>query len=330
MQAVASTPTTPTSTGATTVAQAPLENPKDAQAEVRKIALFLIEKEPNKPIGYRLIRSLRWDIIEKAPPSENGKTRMEPPNKEKREFLQNLMAKGEWKKALLTSQKTFCSGPLHYWLDLQRISATSCKELGNEYSSIYNTICLETALLIKRVPEIVDLSYSDGSPFCDGATKDWLESDSSSVLSSSDSSSSKKSDETSYPLKEEKKEVNALIATGKLDSAIELIQNKISDSGIERLNFKRSLILCNLLISGKHANVAMAILESLNDKITTYNLEKWEPDLAVEVWSLLIKVYKIVGNNKPQNIQIIIQEKQNSILNKISCINPKSAIEFKL
>lgn len=323
--AAARTPTQQPSAQATV-----METPKDAQSEGRKVAMLLIEKEPEKPMGYRLIRSLRWDLIEKAPPAEGGKTRMEPPTAERKTFLQNLIAKEDWGQALATAEKAFGSGPTHYWLDLQRISATACKNLGKSYDAIHDAICLETALFLKRIPEIQELSYSDGSPFCDEATKDWIDSDVSAVLSSSDGDVSRRKSVKDDPLNEEKKEINALVSKGKTEDAIEILQKKIHETGSERINFKRSLMLCNLLFSVKHADIALAILEHLHEKIDKYNLDKWEPDLAIETWCLLARAYKIVGSSKSQNIQIALQEKQNIILNRLSCLDPKSALKLNI
>jgi len=319
-------PSTPTPTAATPVPQGPMENTKDAQANGRKIAQFLIEKEPEKPMGYRLMRILRWDGIEKAPPAEGGKIRIEGPTEQRRTFLKNSTGSGDWKKLLAAAEKDFSSGPTLYWIDLQRMSATACKNLGDAYKPVYEAICIETALVLKRMPEIRDLCYSDGSPFCDEATKDWIESEVTPMLSAGGSVGA--GGTQGDPLKEERKEINELVSAGKTDNAVEILQGKIHDSGSERINFKRSLMLCNLLFSAKHADIAQAILESLHEKISTYNLDKWEPDLAVEAWCLLVKAYKFVGNSKPQNMQLAIQEKQNSILSKISCIDPKSALKL--
>ncbi len=309
-------------------AQKPLENTKDAQANARKVALFLIEKEPEKPMGYRLLRSLRWDGLINTPPAEGGKTRLEGPIAQKISFLQGLVGKSDWKKALSSAETTFGGGTTHYWLDLQRISANACKELGDAYDSVHRAICVETALLIQRIPDIKELTFSDGTPFCDNATKDWLESDVAAILSQSGSNGSAGSGGED-PLKEEKKEINKLVSAGKIGDAVEILQRKINESGSERVNFKRSLLLGDLLISSKNADIALAILESLQEKIDRFHLDKWESDLAVESWCLLVKAYKIVSANKPQNIQTTILEKQNSILHKISCIDPKSALKLK-
>jgi len=313
-------------TAAPRVPRGPMENIKDAQANGRKIAQFLIEKEPEKPMGYRLMRIMRWDGIEKAPPAESGKIRIEGPPEQRKTFLKNCTGSGDWKKLLASAEKDFSSGPTLYWIDLQRMSATACKNLGDPYKSIHEAICMETALFLKRIPEIKELCYSDGSPFCDEATKDWIDSEVTPMLSSGSAAGGGGSGDD--PLKKERKEINELVSAGKTDQAVEILQGKIHESGSERINFKRSLMLCNLLFSAKHADIAQAILESLHEKITAYNLERWEPDLAVEAWCLLVKAYKMTAKSKPQNMQIAIQEKQNSILSKISCIDPKSALKL--
>jgi len=291
--------------------------------------MFLIEKEPEKPLGYRLLRSLRWDIIEKAPVAEGGKTKIEALPAERKTYLLGLLSKGDWKQTLATAEKTFSSGPTQYWLDLQRISAVSCKNLGAPYESAYNAICSETALFLKRVPEIPDLCYSDGSPFCDGITREWLASDVAAAAAGGKSSGGASSVQDDS-IAGEKKEINELASSGKIEAAIQILQKKINDSGSERINFKRSIMLCNLLISAKHAEIAVSILESLNEKIDRYNLHKWEPELAIETWRLLLTTYGAIGSTLQPNKQVAIQEKQNSILNKISCIDPISALKLKI
>ena len=304
---------------------------KEVEVDGRKIALFLIENEPEKPLGYRLLRSLRWDLIEKPPLSENGQARMEVPLNERITFIQNLILKREWKRALLSAEKEFSSGVSHFLLDLQRVSSVACKELGKGFKNVNNAICYETALFIRRIPDVISLSYSDGTPFCDNATKDWIDSDVKKILSSHDSSVSEKDGSCcTDPLKNEKKEINLLSSAGKFDKAIKIMQEKINGSGIKNQNFKRELIICNLLFSVKRADIALAILESLHEKIMYYHLDEWEPDLAVETWCLLVKAYKIAGSSKPQNIQVTFLERQNSILNKISCIDPNSSLQIKI
>jgi type VI secretion system protein VasJ len=77
----------------------PMETPKQAMGIARKAAFFLIEKELQRPMGYRLMRSLRWDILEKSPPAEAGKTQLPGPAPQQRAYLNGLLAQQDWKNA---------------------------------------------------------------------------------------------------------------------------------------------------------------------------------------------------------------------------------------
>lgn len=304
-----------------------MDNTKEAQANAKKIAAFLIEKEPEKPMGYRLIRTLRWGSVENAPPAEGGKIKVEGPNEQKKTFLKNLTGKEEWKRLLSETEKEFSGGPNHYWLDLQRMSATACKNLGESYNSVYDAICIETALFVKRIPDITGLSFGNGLAFCDDATKDWIESDIAAILSSE---SQKGSSGHGNPLKDEQKEINQLVSAGKTDEAIDILNDRIRGSGEEQTHFRRSLMLCNVLLSAKNTAVAIAVLEGLEKKIDDLKIDKWEPELAIEALSLLYKTYKATVSKQTPQIQVTINQKQNSILSKISIIDTKSALKLNI
>jgi len=69
---------------------------------------------------------------------------------------------------------------------------------------------------------------------------------------------------------------------------LDLLQNAIRNSSNERDNFRRSILVCTLLMSAKQPDIALSILESLAEKIQLYHLDKWDPDLAVEAWSIMV------------------------------------------
>ncbi|MBN1309579.1 MAG: type VI secretion system protein TssA, partial [Chitinispirillaceae bacterium] len=160
----------------------PMETPKQAQTIIRKAALFLVEKEGAKPMGYRLLRSVRWDLLDKAPPAEGGKTQITGPNAQQRAYFQKLVADKEWKTIIEKAESAFAGGGNHLWLDLQRLITTACKELGAGYTPLRNALLVETAMLLRRVPELPELFFSDGSPLCDDATRDWIAADVQAAL----------------------------------------------------------------------------------------------------------------------------------------------------
>lgn len=310
-----------------TTAAEPMDTPKQAMGFARKAALFLIDKEPLRPMGYRLMRSLRWDILEKTPPVEAGRTQLPGPSAQQRSYFQGLITQQEWKTALEKAEPAFATASNHLWIDLQRIIATASEKLGEPYKAVRSAVLVETAYFIKRLPEIVTLSFADGSPFCDEATKKWLSGEVKRMLSPDGGAAATSAGSANLVDKETIK-VNELVAAGKIEEAIDLVQSGIRTAKCERDSFRRSIQVGTLLLMAKQAEIAVSVLEMLDQKTVVYNLDKWDPDLAVEAWSLLMQAYKAARAGKPPNIQISLQEKQNSILTKVSYIDPKKALQL--
>lgn len=331
-QTTSGAPVTATGTaGAGNAAPAgPMENVKDALELVRKAAIFLIEKEPLKPAGYRLMRSVRWDAIENAPVvTEGNLTRLDPLPEERRNFLQGLLGKGDFKVAFETVEKAFSSGVTLYWLDLQRIATTAAKQLGPTYDAVRNAIQLETALFVKRVPKILTLAYSDGTPFCDPATLDWINSDVAAMLSSGKGGGGNVNDE----VEADKRAANDLASGNKVDDAIDLLMSKINESGSERDNFRRRVVIASIMISSKRPDIAIYILENLVEIIDKNNLVTWEPSLAAEALNYLVRAYNallLAGKDKDKekdtaaNLDRIV-EKRDAAMKRLSFADPKIA-----
>jgi type VI secretion system protein VasJ len=320
--------TTPAPGGAPGAAAAePMDTPKQAQGLGRKAAVYLIEKESQKPMGYRLMRCLRWDLMEKAPPAENGKSLIAPPPAQQRTFFQNLIAQQDWKTALEKGEAAFAGGTNHLWLDLQRIIATACERLGEPYAAVRAAVLFETAAFVKRMPEILNLSFSDGSPFADEMTKSWIAAESKAVFGSGKTAPAE-GGEGGDSFTKEQEEADALCLSGKSEEAIDLVQRGIRSARSERESFRRSMLVASLLLKANQPDIAVSVLEMLDQKAGSYNLAAWEPELAVEAWAALVSAYRAAKGGKPPPVQMALQEKQNSILTKVSCIDPKRALQL--
>jgi type VI secretion system protein VasJ len=309
----------------------PMDTPKQAQTIARKAAGFLIEKEPQRPMGFRLMRSLRWDIFEKAPPSEGGKTQLAPPPADLVASLNASLNNKEFKPALDKAETAFTAAANHLWLGLQRIAALAAQGLGEPYKPVEQAILFETGLFVRRFPDIMKLSFSDGSPFCDDATRDWIAASVMPMFSAEGGAAAPKKDADEScgdKVEDDKKKVASLTATGKTEAALDLLQNAIRNSSNERDNFRRSILVCNLLVTAKQPDIALSILDSLDAKIQLYHLDKWDPDLAVDAWGIMVKVLKVARASKTPPVQASMAEKQNSILSKISQIDPKKAFSL--
>lgn len=315
----------PASASATIAAPETFDSPRQAIPIVKKAAQVMIEKEPQKIMGYRIMRILRWDLLEKAPPADSGKTQLAAPASQSRTYMINLLNQKDWKTLFDKSEATFMAGANHVWLDLQRYSYTACKELGPTYNQLADAIIAETAFFIQRIPEIVNMKFSDDTPFCDDATKDWINNTvATSKGSGSGGGGSRESADD--PLKKELQSINELSAANQFDKALDLCISGKRNSGCKRDNFRRSIQIGTLLLKAKQPDLAVSVLESLHEEITTYSLDSWEPSLAVEAWATLVGAYKVAKNQKTPQIQSSLQEKQNTILSRIAQIDPKKAL----
>ncbi len=306
----------------------PMDTPKQAQTLVRKAARFLIENEPEKTMGYRLMRAARWDVLEQAPPAQDGKTQLQGPNAQQRSFFQNLLSQNDWKTLREKAEEVFAGGGAHLWLDLQRYGVLACDNLGESWKRVGEAIMRETGMLLRRLPGLAELRFADGSPFCDEATRDWLGSDVRKMLGDDGEEVPEGGADAGDPFEEERKEVNALMSSGQVEKALDMLQRAMRNSDNEELNFKRSILLGRVLLKGKQPDIAVSVLESLDEKIGVHGLDKWNPDLAIEAWSMLVQACKVGRSQKPQAVQVAMTERHDTILRRISQINPRKAFDL--
>jgi len=311
---------------AVSAADAPIDSPKTAQTLARKAARFLIEKEPSRVMGYRLMRSVRWDLLEKAPPAEGGKTQLAGPAEQQRTYFAGLVGQKDWKTLFDKAEESFASGANHLWLSLPRFQAMACKELGDAWKEVRRAILIETRFFLDRLPDILQCAFADGTPFADDATKQWINEEvkAGDAGSAAGSAASAPAD----PLVKEEREVNALVAANQVEKALELLQTAMRTSASEAHNFNRSILVGKLLLKAKQPDLALSILETLDEKIVLFHLDKWDPDLAIDAWSVLIQTLKVAKAAKPAPVQAAMSDKQAAVLKKISQISPQKAFEL--
>jgi type VI secretion system protein VasJ len=121
-------------------------------------------------------------------------------------------------------------------------------------------------------------------------------------------------------------EVLALASAGKLPEALAALRDAMRASSSVRENFRRSILMGSLLLKGKQPLVAIPVLESLNETIEEYHLERWDPDLALEALVELLQAYRQARQAAPQQTQLA--EKQQALLGRISRIDPSRAFEL--
>ncbi len=262
---------------------------------IMRAANFLRESKPDNPIPYKLSRVIKWYPIVKLPPATDGKTQIPGILPQLVQAFQNLLNGAEWDTLLKQSETNFPNAPL--WFDLQRFIDRAMMELGPSYEFARQVVREEIAILVRRLPGILDLQFKNGIPFADGQTKMWIEAE---ILQSLDTTSLGSKEAKVLEESASKKdsiaeivtEARKIVASGKLEDALSLLNSHLSNASLRREQFLWRLNLAKLCLDAGNARLALPQLESLDEEVKQFSLEQWEPELAVEVLKSLLQCRK--------------------------------------
>lgn len=254
---------------------------KQVQEALRQLADFHAANKTSDPKRYRYSRAALWDSLEKLPPNKEGKTQLPKPAPDKLNKLQQLFDQGEFVAVLDQAEKSTSKMP--YWFDGQRLIANSLEALGGEFLKASDSLISELKQFINRLPGIIELQYTDGTPFADEQTLLWLNTQ---VLAESSTGSNEQSDVIS----ELHQEAQKLAASGKLSEGLQLLKSSSAQS--LRDNFRIKLASAELVAQSGQSKVAIPLLERLINESKTINALDWETDFTIKAYSILVQAYE--------------------------------------
>ncbi|MBT8399509.1 MAG: type VI secretion system protein TssA [Rhodothermia bacterium] len=296
-----------------------ISSPTEANTAVTKASSFLRQSDKTNPVPYRVLRALRWSQIKTEPPNESGKTRIPAPLQQRRAFLEGLLGEGEAEKLVEEGEASFQAGSFHLWLDLQRLLAEAMSVLGQDYLAARQAVVEETAILIRRLPSLPSLTYSDGTAFASGLTEEWLQAEVVNALTGSEAVQLAAVTSSDQPgeLQEQQKEATKKLQKGDLAGALAIMQEGSDRDKSAKDRFRRQLYLASLCMKGGKAAVARPILENLDKDIVAHGLDSWDPDLALEAWSQLYSCYRAITKAAAAAEKAALKEDTEDIFEKI-------------
>jgi type VI secretion system protein VasJ len=264
---------------------------KQVQDALRQLADFHGQQKASDAKRYRYSRSALWDALDKLPPNKDGKTQLPKPPADKLKKLQELFDQGEYVTLLDQAEKSASKMP--YWFDGQKLIANSLEALGGEYAKAADALNTELKQFVQRLPNIINLCYSDGTPFADEQTLMWLNTQ---VLTTDEpSASSGPTDEISQAFAEAQKAA----ASGKLTEGLQALQQVAAKS--TRDNYRLKLASAEIIAQSGQGKTAIPLLERLIQEITDISALNWESDLVIKAYSILIQAYdKLDGEEAEQ------------------------------
>ncbi len=286
--------TRPPASSARPVAVGDIESDNDAKKVVRqlqeggrKTAAWWIRSKLADPRPYRLNRSLTWLLLDQVPPNTDGITQLNPPAADRLKFFDAQLAAKQYSDVIPELEQTAARAA--FWLDGQRMIVNALQALGPEYEAARNAVMEELRHLLSRVPTLVDLKFSDGTPFADDQTRMWIENDLSAQATSTEGTAN---NGEAAPWNETLKEAKSMAAAGDIKPAITLMKKSASaTSNVREQHFWR-LSLADLLLQTGNLDVAIPTLEQLSNHLDDKNLSTWEPGLISQTYKLLCDGYQ--------------------------------------
>jgi type VI secretion system protein VasJ len=255
---------------------------KQVQDALRQLAEFYASQKASDPKRYRYSRSALWASLEKLPPNTDSRTQLPKPALDKFKKLQELFEQGDFITVLDQAEKSASKMP--YWFDGQRLIANSLTALGGEFSKAAEALVDELKQLLTRIPNIVTLCYSDGTPFADEQTLLWINTQ--VLISNGDESSGQQND----AIHEAFLEAQKLASSGKLTKGLSFLK-KVPTQNV-RDTFRIKLASAELVAQSGHPKVAIPLLERLITETKRINAIDWETDFTIKAYSILVKAYE--------------------------------------
>jgi type VI secretion system protein VasJ len=152
-----------------------IKSGRDLLDHGRALAGYLRDQPHGWLAGHRLMKSLRWDTVHQAPPEDaDGNTRLTPPRADYRAQLKRLYLQQAWRQLLDQVERIYAEGVNHFWLDLQWYAYQALSKQPAPQDGWADVVQRDLGMFLERLPGIELLRWSDGTPFADEATREWI------------------------------------------------------------------------------------------------------------------------------------------------------------
>ncbi|WP_164743912.1 type VI secretion system protein TssA [Saccharospirillum alexandrii] len=291
---------------------------RQIQDALRKLSSYYAEAKPAEPRRYRLARYALWLNVDSLPPNKDGKTQVPPPAKDLGTRIQQALDQADFTGVVDQVEKHLVKLP--YWFEGQRLLVTAMDQLGGSHQAALQVVRSELRGLLERLPGLLDLSYSDGTPFADDATRFWLNQ--AILLSGDDIESSGGQGDA---LDEAHRSAVKLASSGKIADAINELQTFARHSGSRRQEYHARLALAEVLMDSGQAAAALPILDRLGQYIEEHRLADWEPDFARRCYHLLHQACQREANNEANDTDSL-KLRQAAAYSELCWFDPGSAV----
>lgn len=281
---------------------APIDNEKEAhkalraqQESARPLCAWWLKQKATDLRALRLNRTLLWLSVDTVPERNNEQiTALRGLPADKLKAYQQRLEQGKYADLLVELEASLAKAP--FWFDGQRMVWECLQGLDAEMAM--REVEIHFALLIQRLPGIIELRFHDGEPFADASTRAWIVTNVMPHLQSP-SAPRKVETQTEHQPDWEKalEEVLPVLRRDGLKSAVQVLKQGLQSSYGGRARFFWQFTMARLCFMAKKYELAKTQLEALDQTLQASGLHAWEPDLSLDVLHLLHSCCELLPQN---------------------------------
>jgi len=260
---------------------------------------------PERAVTYALARQWVWGLAA-CPPAKEGKTSIAAPGTRDVTNWEALVGRGEWEELLHSAENRWTKSM--FWLDPHRYVGQALDELG--LSEARSAVGAGLAELLARLPKLLDLSFSDGTPLADEDTKEWIAKYAKPAAGGAGGGSFAAAPVMMAPVSLDGdgtlpafvSEAEKLLNENKFTEAVLGFESGLARVPGRRGRFQLKLKFAQQLLTAGRTHVARPMLEALDEEVVRFELETWEPRLAAGVVQTLLATLTSKGQPDEENI----------------------------
>ncbi|WP_268797262.1 type VI secretion system protein TssA [Pseudomonas huanghezhanensis] len=273
---------------------ASVKSARDLLDSGRALASYLREQPQGWLAAHRLMKSLRWDTVHRAPPQEaGGNTRLMPPRGDYRAHLKRLLVQQSWSELLDQIERMYAEGVNHFWLDLQWYLYQALSKQPAPLDRWADVVKSDLGIFLARLPGLEALSWSDGTPFADETTREWI------AQHFSGNRLEQRTPESAMLSSTADTDVAALEAEAMVKAEGESVEQALAwlasqpGAGHGRQRWWIRLLMARVAEHHGRSDLALHLLTELDGTAHQQTLAQWEPELSFEVKARLLKLLRM-------------------------------------
>lgn len=264
------------------------------QEHGRHLCNWWLRQDATDLRALRLNRTLTWLALNTYPDADSDRlTVLRGPTPDKLKRYRERFAQGHYGDLLLELEASL-AGAL-FWFDGLRMVWECLDALQADLAK--TELEVSFALLLQRLPDLPEFRFHEGAPFADTATRDWITLQVARHLQPP-APSGVVVDANAEPWEAALQEVMPRLRKDGLKEAIHELKQGMHTARSERARFHWRLALARLCVSAGKQELAKVQLEDLDHELQRAGLDRWEPELALQVAQLLYRCCELLPQSQ--------------------------------